>query len=101
MRAIIFTGGKQIILSVNDVIYVEKLVCEVGEKVEFDKVLLMGDLIGTPYVPNAKVIGIVEKQGKQPKIDVLRYQAKSNLRKRYGHRQPYTKIKILEFIGAN
>ena len=68
MIAIIKTGGKQLLVKKNDVIFVEKIEGKEGDKVNFDQVLLIGDKIGTPIVQGANVTGIIEKQGKSKKI---------------------------------
>lgn len=98
MYAIIATGGKQIKAEVGQTIYVEKLKDKkVDDEVIFDKVLYVeGEktLLGTPLVEGATVKGSVVKVGREPKIRVLRYKAKSNLRVARGHRQPYTAVKI-------
>ena len=100
MHAIIETGGKQVRCEVGQAIYVEKLNVEAGEKVTFDNVLLVSGentVVGMPYVEGAKVVGTVEKQGKNKKIIVFHYSPKKKFRKKQGHRQPYTKV-IIESI---
>ena len=81
-----------------DVIFVEKLNVADGEKVTFDKVLAVskGDELtfGAPYVEGAAVTANVVKSGKSKKIDVIKYKAKKNEKKKIGHRQPYTKVQI-------
>lgn len=103
MYAIIKTGGKQYKVAEGDVIMVEKLAAGEGEAVIFDQVLTVvndADVkIGTPVVEGAKVTGKVEAQGKDKKILVFKYKAKSNYRKRQGHRQPFTKV-VIEKIEA-
>ena len=103
MYAIIKTGGKQYKVAEGDVIMVEKLAAGEGEAVVFDQVLTVvndADVkIGTPVVEGAKVTGKVEAQGKDKKILVFKYKAKSNYRKRQGHRQPCTKV-VIEKIEA-
>ena len=94
MKAVIVTGGKQYYVSENDVIYVEKLGLDEGEKVSFDQVLMVDDKVGTPYLDGAKVEGVVLKNGKQKKVVVYKYNAKKKYRKKQGHRQPYTKVEI-------
>ncbi|WP_412031339.1 50S ribosomal protein L21 [Metamycoplasma buccale] len=96
MFAIIETGGKQIIVKTGDTIFVEKIDGKEGEKVLFDKVLAINDKIGTPYLKNASVSATIEKQGKAKKIVVYRHNAKSTHKRKLGHRQPYTRVKILE-----
>ena len=103
MYAIIKTGGKPYKVAEGDVIMVEKLAAGEGEAVVFDQVLTVvndADVkIGTPVVEGAKVTGKVEAQGKDKKILVFKYKAKSNYRKRQGHRQPFTKV-VIEKIEA-
>lgn len=99
MYAIIETGGKQYRVSENDFIFIEKLEVEAKDEVVFDKVLMVNDKIGTPYVEGAKVKGVVEKNGKAKKIIVYKYKSKKNYHKKQGHRQPYTKIQITAIEG--
>ena len=103
MYAITKTGGKQYKVAEGDVIMVEKLSAAEGEAVVFDEVLTVvndGDVkVGKPVVEGAKVTGKVEAQGKDKKILVFKYKAKSNYRKRQGHRQPFTKV-VIEKIEA-
>lgn len=99
MFAIIETGGKQYKVAVGDVLNVEKLEKEVGEKVEFN-VLLTSDngkiVAGTPFVKDVKAVAEVVAHGKGDKIVVYKYKPKKNVRRKQGHRQPFTSIKILE-----
>ena len=102
MFAIFVTGGKQYKVSEGDVVFVEKLGLEVGEKVTFDQVLCVSDetlTVGTPYVAGATVVASVVKNGKSKKIDVIKYKAKKNEKKKIGHRQDYTKIQIEKIEG--
>ena len=100
MKAIIETGGKQYAVKENDVIYVEKLKEEEGKKVVFDKVLMLDDKAGSPYIDGAKVEGKVLKHGKQKKIVIFKYTQKSQAsRRKQGHRQPYTKVEITKIVG--
>ena len=98
MYAIIRTGGKQYRVSEGDVLNVEKLNVEEGQEVVFDEVLTVvndGDVkVGAPTVAGAKVTAKAAKQGKADKIFVFKYRAKSNYRKRQGHRQPFTQVEI-------
>ena len=98
MYAIIKTGGKQYKVAEGDTIYIEKLDVDVDSSVTFDQVLTVvsdGDVkVGKPLVEGAKVTGKVLQQGKEKKILVFKYKAKSNYRRRQGHRQPYTKVSI-------
>ena len=98
MYAIIKTGGKQYKVSEGDLVRVEKLAYEVGETVDFDQVLLVsndGDLkVGAPLVEGAKVSATVEDQNKDKKVVVYKFKPKKQYRKKHGHRQPYTLVKI-------
>ena len=94
MKAIIETGGKQYTVTEGSEIFVEKIEGKENDKVTFDKVLMVGDKFGTPYVSGAEVTGEIVKQGKQKKIIVFKYRQKTNFHKTQGHRQPYTKVKI-------
>lgn len=94
MKAIIETGGKQYTVTEGSEIYVEKIEGSEKDKVVFDKVLMLGDVIGHPYVEGAKVTGEIVKQGKQRKIIIFKFRQKGNYHKTQGHRQPYTKIVI-------
>ncbi|MGY6172164.1 50S ribosomal protein L21 [Candidatus Mycoplasma pogonae] len=99
MFAIIQTGGKQIIVKKDDTIFIEKIEGNEGDVVTFDQVLVLNDKIGAPLVANAVVTGVIEKQGKQKKIVVYRHNPKSTHKRKLGHRQPYTRVKILELKG--
>ena len=102
MYAIIKTGGKQYCVEEGKVITIEKLDVEAGAEVAFDEVLLAsGDSvkIGQPTVAGAKVTGKVLEQGKGAKIRIFKYKAKSNYRRRQGHRQPFTKVQIEKIEG--
>ncbi len=98
MYAIIKTGGKQYKVAEGDTIYVEKLDADVDSAVTFDQVLTVvtdgGVTVGKPLVSGAKVTGKVLEQGREKKILVFKYKAKSNYRRRQGHRQPFTKVAI-------
>ena len=103
MYAIIKTGGKQYKVAEGDEVIVEKLEVAEGESVTFDEVLTIVDgenvKIGTPKVEGAKVSGKVVKNGKGPKIRIFKFKHKTNYRRRAGHRQPFTKVKIEKIEG--
>lgn len=103
MYAVIETGGKQYRVQEGDTLFVEKLDLEVGESVAFDKVLLLSKdgvlQVGKPYLEGVKVEASVLEQGKGKKIIVFKYKPKKNYRKKKGHRQPYTKVKIEKIVG--
>ncbi|MBR3383531.1 MAG: 50S ribosomal protein L21 [Clostridia bacterium] len=98
MYAIIVTGGKQYKVEAGDEILVEKLDAEVGETVNFD-VLMMAEgdsvQVGKPYVEGVCAKAEVVEHGKGRKVIVFKYKPKKNIRKKQGHRQPYTKVKVL------
>ena len=97
MYAIIETGGKQYKVSAGDVIKVEKLECNVGDKVTFDKVLCFVDndvQVGNPTVSGKTVSGTCTKQDKDKKVVVYKYKRKSGYHKKNGHRQYFTEVKI-------
>ena len=100
--AIIVTGGKQYKVSEGDEIFVEKLDAEEGAKITFDNVLAIGEGDSAKFgsdAKGAKVEASVVKQGKSKKIYVMRYKPKKNEKKKIGHRQPYTKVKIEKIAG--
>jgi large subunit ribosomal protein L21 len=96
MFAIIQSGGKQYRVSQGDVVKLELLSAEVGQVVDLPVVLLGGDTIqiGKPFVKGATVKAEVVEQGKHKKLYGYKYRAKTNYRRKYGHRQPYTAVKI-------
>ncbi len=97
MYAIIESGGKQYRVSEGDVVRVEKINAAVGSTVVIDKVLMLGGekiYVGTPVVDGAVVSCKVLQQDKEKKILVFHYKAKKNIRKRYGHRQPFTSLLV-------
>lgn len=101
MYAIIENGGKQYKVAVGDVVKVEKLAAEVGANVEFN-VLLVSDEKGVKVgksVAKIKAVGEVLKQDKAKKVIVFKYKAKKNERKKQGHRQPFTAVKITEIAA--
>lgn len=98
MYAIIETGGKQYKAAQDDVLIVEKIDGEPGSVVEITDVLMINNdgktTIGSPYVKGAKVTAEIVRQAKSKKINALNYKAKKNERKRWGHRQPQTFLKV-------
>lgn len=99
MKAIFESGGKQYLVSEGDTIYVEKLDVEEKKEVTFDNVLMVDNTVGTPNVKGAKVVGVVEKNGKGKKIKVFTYKNKTtSSRRTKGHRQPYTKVVIKSIV---
>ena len=103
MYAVIETGGKQYKVTNDEVIFIEKLDAEANDTVTFDVVAVGTDdgiKVGTPLVEGAKVTGEVVKNGKGKKIRIFKYKAKKDYRKKQGHRQPYTMVKIESLSGA-
>lgn len=97
MYAVIKTGGKQYKVSEGDLLKVEKLAGSVGDSIELDEVLMVGGeevKVGTPLLPNAKVTARIVEQGKDKKILVFKSKRRKGYRKKNGHRQPITRLKI-------
>lgn len=99
MYAIVKTGGKQYRLAEGDQVRVEKLEAEAGSEFIFDQVMVVSKddgetIFGTPTIPDARVVARVLEHGKADKILVFKYKSKVNYRRRYGHRQPYTEVKV-------
>ena len=101
MYAIIATGGKQYKVAEGDIITIEKLGVEAGEKVTFDQVLALGgeELKVGPAVAGATVEASVVKEGRGKKVIVYKYKRKTGYHKKNGHRQAFTQVKI-EKINA-
>ena len=104
MYAVIETGGKQYRVQEGDVLNVEKLNAEAGEKIEFTKVLALSDdnglTVGKPYIENAKVEAEVVANGKAQKVIIFKYKSKKDYRKKQGHRQPFTTVEIKSLGGT-
>ena len=108
MQAIVRTGGKQYRVKEGDIIKVEKLPGEIGSEIILDDILMVtrsGEagtevLVGTPKLPDFKIKGEILKQGKARKIVVFTYKRRKGEKKKMGHRQPYTAIKVREILGA-
>lgn len=98
MYAVVQTGGKQYRVSQGDIINVEKLAAEAGQKVVLNDVVALGGdgkaAIGQPFVDGAAVECKVLEHGKGKKIIIYKYKAKKDSRKKQGHRQPYTRLEV-------
>lgn len=97
MYAVIKTGGKQYKVAVGEDVFVEKLDGENGATVTFDEILAIGgddQMVVGEALKAAKVTGEIVKQGKNKKIVVYKYKAKKGYRRKNGHRQPYTRVRI-------
>lgn len=103
LYAIVETGGKQYKVAEGSTLYIEKLDVEAGSEYTFDKVLFVekdGKVqVGSPFVAGAKVVGTVVEHGKGKKIIVFKYKSKKNYRRKQGHRQPFTKVKVTAIEG--
>jgi large subunit ribosomal protein L21 len=98
MYAVIKSGGKQQRVAPGDDLRVEKIPGSVGETVTFDDVLLTGDgdsvTVGSPTVENTKVSAVITRQGKSKKITVFKYKRRKGFRRKRGHRQAFTQVRI-------
>lgn len=104
MFAVIRTGGKQYKVQKDDVIKVEKLEGDSGSKIDLDEVLFIGDdkaaKVGTPLVEGAKVVAEVVAQDRGPKIIVFKKKRRQNYRRKKGHRQDLTVLRIKDIKAA-
>lgn len=104
MYAVIKTGGKQYRVAANDVLTIEKLEGESGSKVEFSEVLMVGAgdsvKVGRPTVAGAKVLAELIEQTRGPKLIAFKKRRRKNSRRKKGHRQDLTKVRITDIIGA-
>ena len=102
MYAVIQTGGKQYRVEPGQTLSVEKLPGDKGDPVNFDDVLLVAGedkvTVGRPLVSGAKVTAEIVEQGQDKKVIVFKFQRRKNYRRRYGHRQLFTSIKINEVV---
>jgi len=99
MYAVVRTGGKQVRVTPGDSVRVEKLTGEVGDSIELDDVLLIrgdGDelKVGTPTLDGAKVTGTITAQARHAKLMVFKMKRRTGYRRKAGHRQAYTEIRI-------
>ena len=103
MYAVIKTGGKQYRVAANDTLRVEKIAGEAGATVEFNEVLMVGGegapKIGTPFLSGAKVTAEVVEQGRADKVIAFKKRRRKNSRRKRGHRQELTTVKIRDIIG--
>jgi len=104
MYAVIRTGGKQYRVATNQVIEVEKLDAEAGSTVELAEVLMVGDgeaaTVGSPLVEGASVTATVLEQGKGPKLIVFKKRRRKNFRRKTGHRQKLTVLRVTDIKVA-
>ena len=104
MYAVIKTGGKQYRVSKDDVVTIEKVPGDAGAKVEFDQVLLVGSgsdvKIGSPVVSGAKVLAELVEQSRGPKLIAFKKRRRKNSRRKKGHRQDLSVVRITDITGA-
>lgn len=100
MFAVIKTGGKQYKVSKDDIVAIEKIDAETGADVTFDTVLMVGDKIGTPTVDGASVTATVVDQSRADKVIVFKKKRRHNYRRKNGHKQLQTIVKITDIAGA-
>ena len=98
MYAVLSTGGKQYKVEEGDVLRIEKIPGEIGSAISFEKVLMFSDgekvRVGTPLIDGISVSGHIVEQDKAKKILIFKYKRRKNYRRKQGHRQPYTAVKI-------
>lgn len=97
MYAVVRTGGKQVRMQPGESVRVEKLAGGVGDTIELGDVLLVGGdtlEVGRPVVEGAKVVGTITEQGRGPKITVFKMKRRKGYRRKLGHRQDYTEIRV-------
>ncbi len=103
MFAVVRTGGKQLRVAPGESVRVEKLAGAIGDTVELDEVLLVGGegdaRIGTPLVEGAKVVGTITDQARGPKLTIFKMKRRKGYRRKAGHRQPYTEIRVDRLEG--
>ena len=104
MYAVIKTGGKQYRVSANDKLTIERLEGEAGATIEFNEVLMVGSgatvRVGTPTVAGAKVTAELVEQARGPKVIAFKKRRRKNSRRKKGHRQDLTTVRIKDIIGA-
>jgi large subunit ribosomal protein L21 len=103
MYAVVRTGGRQFRVAQGESVRVEKLPGAVGDTVELAEVLLVGSegepRIGSPTLAGAKVVGTIVAQGKAPKLTMFKMKRRKGYRRKYGHRQLYTEIRVDRIEG--
>ncbi|MCW5946762.1 MAG: 50S ribosomal protein L21 [Fimbriimonadales bacterium] len=104
MYAVMKAGGQQLRVRQNETVTINRVAGDVGSKVTFDQVLMVGEgesaQIGSPLVAGAKVEAEIVAHKRGPKINAFNYKAKKNVRKRWGHRQELTELKITKISAG-
>lgn len=101
-HAVIRTGGKQYRVAPGDLVRIEKIDGAAGDKVSFDEVLFLGGdspKFGSPLVSGAKVSGEIVSQGRGEKLVIFKFKKRKKYRRKAGHRQSFTAVKITEVLG--
>ncbi len=104
MYAVIKTGGKQYRVAKDDVLEIERIAGEAGSKIEFNEVLMVGSgasvKVGAPTVSGAKVTGELVEQSRGPKLIAFKKRRRKNSRRKKGHRQDLSTVRITSITGA-
>jgi large subunit ribosomal protein L21 len=104
MYAVFRTGGKQYRASEGERVRVERLDAAVGDSVEFDEILLVGNgadiKVGAPLIKGGKVAGKVTAQGRADKITIIKFRRRKHYKRQGGHRQSFTEVEITSIQGA-
>ena len=103
MFAIIQSGGRQVRVAPGEVITVDRVNAQAGQEVSIDQILVVekdsGDVVaGSPFVANAKVMGIVEGESRGPKIRIFKKKRRKGMRRTKGHRSTYTRVRITDIV---
>ena len=103
MFAIIQSGGRQVKVAPGTVITVDRVAAEPGQEVSIDQILVLenaaGDVLaGSPFVANAKVLGVVEGEARGPNIRVFKKKRRKGMRRTKGHRSTYTRVRITDIV---
>jgi large subunit ribosomal protein L21 len=101
--AIIQSGGRQVKVSPGTVITVDRVAVEPGQEVSIDQILILenesGEIMaGSPFVANAKVVGVVEGESRGPKIRIFKKKRRKGMRRTRGHRSTYTRVRITDIV---
>jgi large subunit ribosomal protein L21 len=99
MIAVIRTGGKQYTVAADETHEIERIEGEAGAQVEFTDVLMVGDKVGKPTVAGAKVVASIVKQARGPHLIVFKKRRRQNSRRKNGHRQDLTVVKIEQIVA--
>jgi large subunit ribosomal protein L21 len=104
MYAVFRSGGKQYRASQGDRLRVEKIEADVGDSIEFNEILLVGEgadvKVGAPLLKGGKVEAKVTAQGRTDKISIIKFRRRKHYKRQYGHRQHYTEVEITSIEGA-